>query len=271
MGAYGLVDLARLGGPIFINVSHGADMVRNSLSRFAPSATFLHETPEPVGTGATLLHLREQLSGPVVARNADSLTGVAIAGVIATHRAGGRLATIATRAVDQSADLAVADGAAVRFIDRRVESVAGDMWIGISVFERSALELLDGEGPRDLATGLLAPLIDRGEVSVHRHDGYFLDVGTIDRYLQASTDVLNGTVTRLGSGGEVVDVEGGRAFVDVGTRIESASLGPDAVVLEGAAVEPGALIERAIVWPGETVPAGTEVRDGVWAFGALQR
>ena len=48
------------------------------------------------------------------------------------------------------------------------------------------------------------------------------------------------------------------------------SLRAGGVVLAGATVAEDAVVERAIVWPGEDVPDGTYVTEGVWAFGSLQ-
>jgi NDP-sugar pyrophosphorylase family protein len=265
LGAYALTKLSKLGGPAFVNVSRLGHLVESALAPFLPSAELLVESPEPYGTGGTLLQLRERLDGPVVTHNADSLTDVSIEAAIRAHIRGERAATIVTRQVTEHADVVVAQGAAVRFIDRRTESVAGDQWLGIAVFERAALDLLDSEGPSDLATGLLARLIDDDEVTVHRHTGYFLDVGTIDRYVTASIDLLEGRLAALG------DPKRGTAFVAPTATVAAGSLGYGAVVLDGAVVPGSSFIERAIVWPNEVVPSGTQVSDGVWALGALQR
>lgn len=233
---------------------------------------FVLERPEPFGSAGTLRYLKERINGPVVTRNADSLTDASVIDAIRTHKAGGRAATIVTIPVSTSADLITEDGRAVRFIDRRTESIAGDMWLGISIFERDTLELIGPELPRDLASGLLMQLISLGEVAVHRHDGYFTDVGTIGRYLSASLDLLTGTMAGLERApGRVVEVDGGRAYIGPDAQVDDRSLRAGAIVLREAIVPDDAVVERAIVWPGETVPPGTLVNNGVWAFGALQR
>ena len=54
-------------------------------------------------------------------------------------------------------------------------------------------------------------MIETGNVAVHVHEGYALDVGTIERYLQANDDVLNGRVGTIVSPGEVLPLATGDA------------------------------------------------------------
>src|SRR2546423_5413105 len=121
-----------------------------------------------------------------------------------------------------------------------------------------------------------------------------MDIGTPDRYLQASWDILEGNVEtafteRLGGseglvvdGAEVADDAGvvGPALLETGVRIGAgASVGPRAVLMAGAevgdraeisssvllggsVVGPGAVVREAIVGPGAQVDAETELGPG---------
>ena len=268
LGAFGLTDLRRLGGPIFVNLSPAHELVRATLSPFSEAGEFVLELPEPCGSAGTLRRLKERLTGPVVTRNADSLTDASVVDAVATHLSEGAAATIVTRQVTEHADLVSRDGRAMRFIDRREDSTAGEMWLGIAVLEREVLDRIGPEEPLDLASGLLAQLIERGDVAIHQHDGYFMDVGTIARYLAATEDVLYGRLpVTLEEPGDVVEVEGGLAYIGPGARVALHSLRAGGVVLARAEVAEDAVIERAIVWPDEQVPLGTYVTEGVWAFG----
>lgn len=266
LAAFGLVDLASLTNPVIVNLSVRSDLVERVLSPFAPNVCFVVEEPEPFGTAGTLASLKERFDGPVVTRNADLLSDVALPAVLRTHQAGGRLATIVTTEVDSHADLVIEGDRAMRLVDRRVEDVAGHLWLGIAVWERAALDLIGPTRPLDLASGLLAGLVDKGEVNIHHHDGYALDVGTIDRYLTANLDLLYGRVPSMPPG-SVIEVDGGRAYLGPGARAAKGSLGPGAILLAGADVGAGSRLERAVIWPHESVPSGTTVADAVWAFG----
>ena len=286
LAAWGLADLTLLaahrppfqggrsrrvddGGLVMMNLSEGHEAVSAALGSMLEGVEVFIEAPEPLGSAGTIAALRERLTGQLVTRNADLLSSLAAADVLATHEASGAPATIAIQPVSSGADIVTAEGA-VRLVDRRVEDVPGARFLGVSVFEPAALAHAKSNGPRDLAGGLLAPLIARGEVATHIHDGYALDVGTPGRYLQASLDLLYGRAPSPPTPfpGAIVEVDGGRAYLGPRAIAAPDTLGPGAVVLRGARVEPGAHIRDAIVWIDEVVPEGTEVTEGIRAFGA---
>lgn len=255
-----------------MNLSHEHEVVQDALSPFGHGIEFVVEHPEPFGSAGTLASLRERFDGPVVTRNADLLSDLSVRDLISTHIREGLLATIATVRVTAGADLVVQGARAIELVDRRTRNIAGHTWLGVSVWERSALDLISEERPLDLTRGLLATLIERGEVAVHSHDGYALDVGTFARYLTASLDLLyrRAPAPPRGLPGQRVEVDNGLAYVGPGASIEG-RLHDGAMVLSGAKLGTGAIVRNAIVWPGAVVADGTSVEDGVWAFGRLYR
>jgi NDP-sugar pyrophosphorylase family protein len=69
--------------------------------------------------------------------------------------------------------------------------------------------------------------------------------------------------------GEIVEVDGGRAYLGPGASIASEAIGPGAIVLSRAVVESDTRVERSIVWPNETVPAGNHLQDSIYALGRV--
>ena len=282
LGAWALADLDELGGRVFVNAARHHRVLSDALSPFSERAVFVIEEPEPFGSAGTLAALKERLPGPVVTRNADMLSDIAARDLVRTHLEGGALATLGVMPVARGADLiveargvegrGVEGGRALRLVDRRKEpGTAGHLWLGIAVFERAALDLIGPERPLDLARGLVAELVQRGEVAIHEHHGYALDVGTLDRYLRANLDLLDAfapTPPRV-LPGSLIEVEGGRAYVGPGAEVDTMSLGLGACVMSGATVAPTAYITRGLVLPGEIVPDGIRVTDGIWALGRL--
>ena len=268
LAAWGLADLKALEVPIIMNLSDGHEIVSAALGPMLDGVEVFIESPEALGSAGTIVALRDQLTGRVVTRNADLFSSLATADVVATHEASGAPATIAIQPVSSGADIVTEDGA-LRMVDRRVANVPGARFLGVTVFEPAALAHVETRGPQDLASGLLAPLIARGEVATHTHHGYALDVGTPGRYLQASLDLLyeRAPAPPAPFPGEIVEVDGGRAYLGPAAIAVPDSLGPGAVVLHGARVEPGAYIRDAIVWIDEVVSEGTEVAEGIRAFG----
>ena len=267
LGCFALASLRRSAPPVVINVSHRADAVRAALGpRLGGSGEFLVEAPAPLGTAGTLARLRPRLAPTFVTCNADVVCDVDLAALRRAHEELGAAVTVAVARTGAGADFELEGSRVTALLDRRSVSRPGELFTGIAVIERDAV----GSGPYHVPAGLteflLRPLIARGDVVAFRHDGYFADVGTPERYLQVSLELLEGRGPAPPQTwpGEIVPAEGGRAYVGPGARVEG-SLGPGAIVLAAGAVEAGARVERAIVWPGETVARGTRVSGGVFA------
>ncbi|MDQ3954076.1 MAG: NDP-sugar synthase [Actinomycetota bacterium] len=272
-GLPALLTLVARAPRLVVNLGHldeaAADLLKVHSTKGVEA---LVETPEPYGTGGTLKALGPRLAPTVVTWNADLLTDLDPRHLVAAHRRSDAAATLAVTEVSHGADFERDGDRLTRLLDRRDGAAGpGARFIGMAVFERAALERLPDARPLGLTEGLLRPLAGEGSLACHVHDGYARDVGNIADYLAASIDLLNESVRveNFITPGRVLEIDGGRAYVGPRARVDSASLGRDAIVLEGAHVNRGAFVERAIVWPDESVPAGADVRNGVWFGGRL--
>lgn len=272
LAAWSLSRLTQAAAPVIVNASHLPDKLVGSLSMLGfVNWTAFVEPPEAYGTAGTLGALRDNLGPSVVTWNGDVLTDLDPRVLLDAHARSGMAATVAVRRVPGGADLQISGGRVKRFIDRRREDAAGAQFLGIAVFRRDALERLPDERPAGLGETLLRSLAERGALAAHEFTGYWLDVGTPAAYLQASLDVLNRTAPPppVPAPGNVVEAAGGNAYVSDSADVAPESLGPDAIVQAGAVVERGANVRHAIVFPGERVPSGSEVHDGIWFDGGL--
>jgi NDP-sugar pyrophosphorylase family protein len=271
LGAWGLTGLLQAADEVIVNVSHLGDRVVGALAGVGDFEV-LDEGAEPWGSAGTLAAIRERAGDTLLVCNGDALTDVKAADLLAAHRVHGALATIAVRRVESGADLTVDGERASGFIHRKEEpAAAGAQYLGMAAFDRLALELLSERRPAGLAEFLLRPLIERDELAVHLSRGYALDVGTIERYLEASAAVLegHGPLPPRPFPGEFIEPSRGRAYMGPDVTADEESLGPGAVILAGAALHEGSYVTNAVVWQDEEVPAGLRVENGVWASGRV--
>ncbi|MDQ5873752.1 MAG: NDP-sugar synthase [Actinomycetota bacterium] len=255
---------------VVVNVSHlGERVVRELGCAATKGIEILDEGGEPYGTAGTLAALRPRLRGTVLVANGDVLSDLDPRALLKRHAAAGATATLAVQMVSRGADLGTGGGFAVGFIDRRrTPDAAGARYLGMAAFEPAALEELPDRRPLGLGEAVLRPLAEAGQIAIHVHEGYALDVGTIGRYLQANDDLLNGRIRTIAPPGQIVEpAGGGRAYLGPGARAEPGSLGSGAVILGGATVAPDALVSEAVVWPNERVPAGARIAHAVWFEG----
>jgi len=268
LGAWGLSALVRNAPPVIVNASHQALGLEAALRGVCPNGWELfYEGDEGFGTGGTVAALAGRLSGPVVLFNGDLISDLDVGEVLATHREREAGITLAVSAVAAGADVRLEGTDISGFVDRRVTgSAAGGRYLGVAVIEAEVARRIPKTVPLGLGESVFGPLAERGWLAAHVHDGYALDVGTIDRYLEASFDCLYGRAPAPPRAwpGDLVEVDGGRAYIGPGAKAADGALGPGAVLLEGCEVAAGAFVERAVIWRKEVVTPGHEVRDAVW-------
>ncbi len=116
-------------------------------------------------------------------------------------------------------------------------------------------------------------LLGRGDlVRGYVHRGYWIDIGTPEKYLQVHRDVLRGRfpvaldgVARDGgwvhraAAVEAGAVLEGPFYVGPGCRVAAgAVVGPDAVLASGVRVAPGAAVRDSVVWEGSELLEGSQ-------------
>jgi NDP-sugar pyrophosphorylase family protein len=271
LGAWGLRTLLEATDDVVVNASYLSEITFGALARYGEFEP-LDEGPDPWGTGGTLAALRERVDATALVCNGDSLIEMDAAQLLAEHHRTGAAATVVVAEVESGADLSVSGERATGFIDRRADpGASGARYLGVAAFNAEVLTLLPSSRPAGLAESLLHPLAERGDLFVYEADGYARDVGTVARYLEASLDLLTGRgpPSPRPAPGELIDVQGGSAYVGLDVGADEESIGPGAIVLAGAALHEGSYVTNAIVWPDEEVAPGTRVVDGVWARGEL--
>jgi len=102
---------------------------------------------------------------------------------------------------------------------------------------------------------------------------YWADIGTPSEYRRASYDVLRGVITIPGTPANGVDPSAkigrevrieGPVRLCAGARVgDGVTIVGPSIVGERAAVEPGARLERTILWEGSQIGAGADLRDTV--------
>jgi mannose-1-phosphate guanylyltransferase len=218
--------------------------------------------------------LGDDLDERFLALNGDVLTDLDLTALMYAHRERGARATIALYPVEDSAAYGLVSvdggGQVTEFVEKTGEAVPGEINAGAYFLERSVLDLIPPDREVSIEREVFPPLVGDGLGAV-RLDGYWMDIGTPERYLQASWDILEGRVaTRveptapgllIGAGAEVDPeaIVGPRAVISPGCRIAAEARVCDSVLLEGCSVGAGAGICGAVLAAGVTVDAGTRV------------
>jgi mannose-1-phosphate guanylyltransferase len=240
--------------------------------------------PTPLGTGGAVKNAERYLDDTTVVLNGDVLTDVDLASVVRRHRESRASATLVLAPVPNPAAYGLVetdgDGRVRRFVEKPPpDQITTDtINAGIYVLQTSTLELMPAGVNHSIERAFFPALLGRGDhVAAHVHRGYWIDIGTPEKYLQVHRDVLGGRFPvrlegRAVAGGWVHEgavVEPGadlRApfYVGPGSRISArAEVGPNAVLSSRVRVEAGARIRDSVLW------AGCQVGEGAAIEGAL--
>lgn len=225
--------------------------------------------PERRGTAGAIRYaadeLGERLEDRFLALNGDVLTDLDLTALLRTHEERATRATLGLHPVDDSAAYGLVtrdtDGAVLEFLEKTGESVPGEVNAGMYVLERSVLDLIPPGEEVSIERDVFPRLVGEGLHGL-RLDGYWMDIGTPERYLQASWDILEGRVET-----RVAPTAPGMLVASGAEVAADATLGPRAVVGQGARLDSGAEVRDSVLLDGCTVGERARVSDSILAAG----
>jgi mannose-1-phosphate guanylyltransferase len=270
---------------VVMSCGHLASGVRSVLGDGSAYGVRLRyvEEPRPLGTGGALKLAESLLDERFLMLNGDVLTDIDLTAQLEQHERTGARATLALVAVDDPSAYGLVqtrdDGEVIEFIEKPSadEIDTNSISAGAYVLEREVLDLLEAERPASIEREVFPRLVGNGLYGCLA-DAYWLDIGTPERYLTGTFDILEGTVTtgvaeRMGRGGVHVapDAENAgqivpAALVGAGCRIApGARLGGRVVVGNGASIGENTHVEEAVILDGAEIGANCTLRGCVVA------
>lgn len=258
---------------------------------------FAHEE-HPLGTGGALKNAQRLLSGsgPILVLNGDILHSLDVSAFLKFHlRHKAEVSLALTRVKDPTLYGLVhtdAAGRVVKFVEKPSweEVETNTVNAGAYIIEPEILDMIPPNVPYSLERSLFPLLLQAqrrffGYVS----KGYWMDIGTMDKYLQAHLDIMGersraaGRNISLASGarlGRHIDMKGAsivvgaRAVIEdfvrfsggvcIGERVrigKGSSL-EDCVVLEGARIKEGVGLKRCVVGQNCVIEAQAQISPG---------
>jgi len=241
--------------------------------------------PNPLGTGGAIKFAAAGAGpGPLVVFNGDVLTAVDIGAVLAQHRRHRARATIVLTPVEDPTAYGLvetdADGRVLAFLEKpSPEDIRSDtINAGIYVLEPETLDRIPDETVYSIERSYFPSLIERGETFVaHIDRGYWIDIGTPEKYRQAHRDIMAGRYSAppfAGADSDIVISPEARidpraeiqapCFVDAGAIVRAgARLGPGTVVGRHCHVAEDASVDGAILWPNTWIDREARVADAI--------
>jgi mannose-1-phosphate guanylyltransferase len=267
---------------VVVSCGHLADGVRAALAGFTRIPVRFAEEPEARGTAGAIKFCEEMLAERFLVLNGDVLCDLDLSAQIAQHEETGARATIALYPVDDPRAYGLVrrtgEGAVTEFLEKPdpAEIDTDEINAGAYVLERGVLELVPPGEQVSIEREVFPRLVGDGLYG-KRLEGYWIDIGTPDRFLQANWDILERRVTTIVS----EELNESEPLIGVGAEVDpAASVGPravlgpactvaadaairESVLLEGCTIGAGARLHGAILSAGVEVAPGAEVEDDV--------
>jgi NDP-sugar pyrophosphorylase family protein len=247
--------------------------------------------PAPLGTAGAVRYAGESLHESVVVFNGDVLTQVDLAAVIALHQQRKAKATIVLTPVENPSAYGLVEtdeaGNIRRFLEKpKADEITCDtINAGIYVLEPETFDRIPKDTPWSIERSFFPSLIERGETFVaHVYRGYWIDIGTPEKYMQVHRDIMDGryralpfaavahgddrAAQRVWISPDARVEEGaiitGPCFIDEGAVIKAgARIGPYSVIGRQCHIEEHAVIENAIVWANSRISQEAAVRRSI--------
>jgi mannose-1-phosphate guanylyltransferase len=265
-----------------------ATSVRNVLgdgSAYGVKLRFVEE-PDPRGTAGALKYAESMLDERFLMLNGDVLTDIDLTAQISQHERTGAKGTLALVPVaDPSAYGLVhlrGDNSVREFLEKpSADAVIETNLIsaGAYVLEREILDLVPADRNVSIEREVWPRLVGDGLYGFPS-ESYWLDIGTPERYLQGTFDILEGNVKtavgeRLGGDWLAIDEDAevhGRAIppalLERGVRVaEGAQVGSLVVLGQGVTIDAGASVERSVILNGTEIGACCTLRDCIVGAG----
>ncbi len=239
----------------------------------------------PLGTAGSVRNAIDELDDTFLVISGDVLTDIDLTKIVDFHKSNRAMATIGLVRVDNPPDFGIVitrdDGSVERFLEKPSwgQVFSDTINSGIFVLEPSVFDYIEPGRPVDFAGEVFPDLLERGEpIYGAIAEGYWEDVGTIESYVNAHADVLDGRVSLHIDGfeqrdrvfiGDNVVVHGdavveGPALLGDNCRIEQgARVGPYTVLGTNVRVRADADLERVVVADNTYLAEGVNLRGSV--------
>ena len=223
---------------------------------------------DPLGTAGPVRLAADEgvLADRFLVLNGDTLTDLDLSAELAQHERTGAGGTLALAAVEDTASYGVVptdgEGRVVEFLEKIDDPPTNRINAGAYVLEGSVAERIEPGRAVSFEREVFPAMAAEGVLYGYLAEGYWIDIGTPERYLEATYDLLAGRVaSRLPPSDET------GSLVYDGSITMGARIGPQSVVGPHCVVGEGSVVERSVLHASVRVGRDCHVESAVLAEG----
>jgi mannose-1-phosphate guanylyltransferase len=256
---------------VIVSCGFLAEGMRKTLAAVEPGVEIRYaEEPDARGTAGAIRFAEDMLGDRFLVLNGDVLCDLDLSALIAQHERTGAQATIALYPVDDPSGYGLVhrreEGEITEFLEKpEPEQVHTDeINAGAYLLERSVLDRIPPDRAVSIEREVFPQLIGEGLYGI-RLEGYWIDIGTPQRFLEANWDILESRVETVTT--ELIDDRG--VLVGEGCDLgDDVTVGPATLLGDGVRVAAGARVgPRAVIGPGCDLGEGVTIEESVLLAG----
>ena len=248
---------------VVVNLHHRPQSVINALgdgSDFGVKINYTYEQPDILGTAGALDNAREFLQDDTfLIINGKIITDIDISKAIETHKKSGALATMVLKENpnrEKFSEIYVKNNLITGFGDfpKQIQNPKSKvqnplMFTGIHIVEPRVFDYIPHGKYSDILPAFYIPAIEKGErIAAHIADGKWFELSTIQRYLEISLAMMNGTKLSFGKNfqkHETAEISNSVIWDDV-TISENVNLNRT-IIADGVNVKNGETYENSVI------------------------
>jgi len=227
------------------------------------------DEPEPLGTAGAVKLAEPVLRERFAVLNGDVLTDLDLSRLREFHEERGAVATLGLFPVPDPSSYGVVvtddEGQVEAFIEKPDPGTAPTNHInaGMYMLEHGVLDHIESGRAVSFEREVFPALVGAGLHGIPL-EGYWMDIGTPERYLQATRDILRGAVETPVSPSAGVNGATPPVLVGAGSEIApDAQVGPDTTLGDGCRIGAGAEVRASSLHDGVVVEDGAVVRESI--------
>ncbi|MHB8064626.1 MAG: sugar phosphate nucleotidyltransferase [Ruminiclostridium sp.] len=213
----------------------------------------------PLGTGGAIKKAGAQFKDTFVVFNSDILSDIDIQKMMVYHKNSHALATIAVTEVQDPSSYGVIEydtkGYAVSFVEKPEAEQIFSNFInaGIYIFEPEILREIPIDSVVSVEREIFPKLLVKGrKIAVYRDNSYWIDIGTLEKYMQVHKDIMDGKC-------KMVDIKYTGDNISIGNNVrihpQVKLIGP-VYIGDNVTIDAKAVVSHSII--GNNVHIGAE-------------
>ncbi len=271
---------------VILSICHMPDKIKRILGtgkKYGMKIKYAIEE-KPLGTGGAIKNAEKYMDDTTVIMNGDVLTDINLKKLLAIHKKNKAAATISLVEVEDPTAYGLVStnkkDRILRFLEKPTwGEIDGNRWInaGMYIFDKRVLDLIPKNKSYSLERQVFPQILESGDTMMaYKSEFYWLDIGKIDKYLQANFDILEERFkfpydyskalkheVKIGRGVTISKNAflRGASLIGDYTHIADATISPLTIIGSHCSIGKGSAIEKTIIWDNVKIGENVILKD----------